>query len=89
MVRHSTPYSVLSWDANLDTAFQIIWAKISDVLGRKWSIIAAVFIFTAFSGACGGSQSVIQLYVHCPVVFRPILAYMVLLSEFNSAGYKA
>ncbi|KAF2643899.1 MFS general substrate transporter [Massarina eburnea CBS 473.64] len=42
-------------------AFQIIWAKISDVYGRKNSILTSILIFTAFSGACGGSQSVIQL----------------------------
>ena len=42
-------------------AFQIIWAKISDIAGRKPTIITACSIFTVFSGACGGSQTVIQL----------------------------
>ncbi|KAF1951253.1 MFS general substrate transporter [Byssothecium circinans] len=42
-------------------AFQIIWAKASDIFGRKHSILCSIFIFTAFSGGCGGSQSVIQL----------------------------
>ncbi|ORY07384.1 major facilitator superfamily domain-containing protein [Clohesyomyces aquaticus] len=42
-------------------AFQIIWAKISDIVGRKICLISALVIFTVFSGACGASQSVIQL----------------------------
>ncbi|OTB15832.1 hypothetical protein K445DRAFT_300593 [Daldinia sp. EC12] len=42
-------------------AFQIIWARLSDVIGRKVAIMSSVFIFTAFSGACGGSQTVFQL----------------------------
>ncbi|PSN72305.1 MFS general substrate transporter [Corynespora cassiicola Philippines] len=42
-------------------AFKIIWAKISDIIGRKTTIIAAVLIFTVFSGACGGSQTITQL----------------------------
>jgi MFS family permease len=42
-------------------ASQIIWAKLSDIYGRKNCIITSLFIFSVFSGACGGSQSVIQL----------------------------
>lgn len=47
--------------ANMIKAFQIIWAKISDISGRKNSILMTMFLFTAFSGACGASQSIIQL----------------------------
>jgi MFS family permease len=41
----------------------IIWAKLSDIFGRKPLLVTAVFIFIAFSGACGASQMLIQLYV--------------------------
>jgi MFS family permease len=40
----------------------IIWSKFSNSFGRKTCIITALFIFTAFSGACGGSQTMNQLY---------------------------
>ncbi|KAH8730006.1 major facilitator superfamily domain-containing protein, partial [Phaeosphaeriaceae sp. PMI808] len=42
-------------------AFQIIWAKLSDIVGRKVAMMSAIAIFTIFSGACGGSQTVLQL----------------------------
>ncbi|GAW24967.1 hypothetical protein ANO14919_145640 [Xylariales sp. No.14919] len=42
-------------------AFQIFWARLSDIIGRKVAIMSSIFIFTAFSGACGGSQTVFQL----------------------------
>ncbi|KAI1804893.1 MFS general substrate transporter [Daldinia bambusicola] len=42
-------------------AFQIIWSRLSDIIGRKVAIMTSIFIFTAFSGACGGSQTVFQL----------------------------
>jgi MFS family permease len=40
----------------------IIWAKLSDIYGRKPFILAALFIFTVFSGACGAAQTMTQLY---------------------------
>ncbi|KAF2248085.1 MFS general substrate transporter [Trematosphaeria pertusa] len=42
-------------------ALQIIWAKLSDIYGRKETIVASLILFSAFSGACGGSQTVTQL----------------------------
>ncbi|KAH7330433.1 MFS multidrug transporter-like protein [Rhexocercosporidium sp. MPI-PUGE-AT-0058] len=45
----------------------IIWAKLSDIYGRKPFILAALLIFTIFSGACGASQTMTQL-----IVFRCI-----------------
>ena len=42
-------------------AFMITWAKVSDILGRKQTIITNVFIFIAFSAGCGGSQTLDQL----------------------------
>ncbi|CAO2654475.1 Nn.00g112080.m01.CDS01 [Neocucurbitaria sp. VM-36] len=42
-------------------AFQIFWAKLSDIIGRKIAMMTAIALFTVFSGACGASQKVIQL----------------------------
>jgi MFS family permease len=39
----------------------MIWAKLSDIAGRKYTIIAALLIFTLFSALCGASQTLIQL----------------------------
>ena len=44
----------------------IIWAKLSDLLGRKPSFLISVFIFLSFSGACGGAQTMDQLYFPFP-----------------------
>lgn len=40
----------------------IIWAKVSDIFGRKIFAVTAIAIFTIFSGACGAAQSMTQLY---------------------------
>ncbi|PQE29886.1 major facilitator superfamily transporter protein [Rutstroemia sp. NJR-2017a WRK4] len=45
----------------LSSGFLIIWARISDVFGRKWTYVVTNFIFLAFSAACGSAQSMIQL----------------------------
>ncbi|KAL4979749.1 major facilitator superfamily domain-containing protein [Aspergillus desertorum] len=44
-------------------SFLIIWAKISDLVGRKVMLITALAIFLAFSGGCGGAQTALQLVV--------------------------
>ncbi|KAI1267056.1 MFS multidrug transporter-like protein [Xylariaceae sp. FL1019] len=41
----------------------IIASKLSDIVGRKPTIIFTILTFTIFSGACGASQSVVQLIV--------------------------
>ncbi|KAK4200774.1 multidrug resistance protein 3 [Triangularia verruculosa] len=41
----------------------IIWAKLSDILGRKTTCISALFIFAAFSGGCGASKTLVQLAI--------------------------
>ncbi|KAK0625390.1 putative multidrug resistance protein fnx1 [Bombardia bombarda] len=41
----------------------IIWAKLSDFIGRKSASVASLVLFTAFSGACGGAQTMNQLIV--------------------------
>ncbi|XDG06028.1 hypothetical protein ABKA04_005643 [Annulohypoxylon sp. FPYF3050] len=45
----------------------IFWPKLKDLLGRKWTFLTALSIFALFSGACGGSNTMIQL-----IVFRVI-----------------
>ncbi|KAF2689042.1 MFS general substrate transporter [Lentithecium fluviatile CBS 122367] len=45
------------------TATIIIWAKLSDIFGRKYTMAASLLFFTAFSGACGASQNMTQLIV--------------------------
>lgn len=39
----------------------IVWAKISDIFGRKPLLISAIALFSTFSGACGASQTLVQL----------------------------
>ncbi|OAG06096.1 MFS multidrug transporter-like protein [Paraphaeosphaeria sporulosa] len=41
----------------------IIWSKFSNAWGRKTCMVCALFLFVAFSGACGGSQSMTQLII--------------------------
>ncbi|KAM3069259.1 hypothetical protein ACMFMG_010770 [Clarireedia jacksonii] len=45
------------------TAFLVIWAKLSDIFGRKKTLIIGLIIFIAFSAGCGGAQSMTQLLV--------------------------
>jgi MFS family permease len=39
----------------------MIWAKLSDIVGRKYIIIVCLCIFTLFSGMCGAAQTIDQL----------------------------
>lgn len=41
----------------------MIWAKISDAIDVKSTLLFAMFLFAAFSGACGAVQTMTQLYV--------------------------
>ncbi|KAL8724486.1 MAG: hypothetical protein Q9166_007920 [cf. Caloplaca sp. 2 TL-2023] len=43
--------------------FLIIWAKLSDIFGRKLFSAVAALIFVVCSGACGAAQSMTQLIV--------------------------
>lgn len=40
----------------------VIWAKLSDLLGRKPIFIASLMVFGTFSGGCGAARTMIQLY---------------------------
>jgi MFS family permease len=39
----------------------MIWAKVSDIIGRKTALLISLSIFTLFSGLCGASQTFMQL----------------------------
>ncbi|KAF2469066.1 MFS multidrug transporter-like protein [Lindgomyces ingoldianus] len=41
--------------------FPIIISRLSDIFGRKQALLACLLIFIVFSGACGASQSILQL----------------------------
>ncbi|KAF2490388.1 MFS multidrug transporter-like protein [Lophium mytilinum] len=67
IVRDLNGFSETSWivSAYLVTymGFMILWSKLSDVFGRKTTFFASMLIFTAFSGACGGCQTMTQLII--------------------------
>ncbi|RAK99185.1 MFS general substrate transporter [Aspergillus ibericus CBS 121593] len=44
-------------------SFMIIWAKVSDFIGRKPMLVTAVIFFLAFSGGCGGAKTMLQLII--------------------------
>ncbi|KAI0181194.1 putative multidrug resistance protein fnx1 [Hypoxylon sp. FL1284] len=45
------------------TSGLVIWAKVSDLVGRKPTYIMSLLIFSAFAGGCGPAQSMVQLIV--------------------------
>ncbi|CAF9915301.1 MAG: hypothetical protein HETSPECPRED_002355 [Heterodermia speciosa] len=49
------------------TGFLIIWAKFSDIFGRKPLVVASISLFIVFSAACGGAQTLTQL-----IIFRAL-----------------
>lgn len=54
---------------NFVAAFIIIFAKISDVFGRKSMLLLTTVAFCIFSGACGAAQSMDQLCVSSWLTF--------------------
>ncbi|KAI5307058.1 hypothetical protein KEM56_005236 [Ascosphaera pollenicola] len=44
-----------------DLGFAMVFSRISDILGRKWTIILALVFITAFSLGCGCAQTLNQL----------------------------
>lgn len=42
----------------------IIWAKISDIFGRKQATLTTTIIFIIFSAGCGASQAMTQLIIN-------------------------
>lgn len=43
------------------TGFLVIYAKFSDILGRKFMLLLALALFTVFSIVCGSISSILQL----------------------------
>ncbi|KAJ3579323.1 hypothetical protein NPX13_g1242 [Xylaria arbuscula] len=43
------------------SAFPILLSKLSDILGRKQVLLSCILLFVIFSGACGASQTLVQL----------------------------
>jgi MFS family permease len=43
------------------TGFLIIFAKLSDVFGRKYVLIVTLSLFTIFSGACAAVKTIEEL----------------------------
>lgn len=50
-------------DHSIISGTMAIWTKVSDIVGRKQTTIAALVILLAFSIGCGCAQTVNQLYV--------------------------
>lgn len=48
----------------ISLAVIVIFAKVSDILGRKPIYIFSMLIFVIFSAACSAAQTMTQLYVH-------------------------
>jgi MFS family permease len=48
----------------------IIWAKLSDIFGRKLLLVVALLLFIIFSAACGASQTFLEL-----IMFRWVLGF--------------
>lgn len=46
------------------TSMIIIWAKFSDIFGRKQATMATMLVFVVFSGGCGASQTISQLIIN-------------------------
>lgn len=62
-----TYYLVVIRKTNNYKGFLIIWAKLSDIFGRKLLIVTSLGHFVIFSGACGAAQTMNQLYVHAQI----------------------
>jgi MFS family permease len=45
------------------TSGLVIWAKLSDLLGRKPVFLASLVIFCLFSAGCGAAQTMLQLVI--------------------------
>ena len=43
------------------TGFIIVWTKLSDIVGRKPALAAAMTVFSTFSVGCGAARTVDQL----------------------------
>ena len=51
----------LSKGLTVEVGCLIIWARFSDIFGRKLLIVTSLCFFVIFSGACGAAQRLDQL----------------------------
>lgn len=61
IISHAGLYLSLITDIALLPGSMAIWTKVSDIVGRKQTTIAALVILLAFSFGCGFAQTVNQL----------------------------
>jgi MFS family permease len=50
----------------------VVWAKLSDVAGRKNALMVSLLLFSAFSAGCGVAQTLTQLFVQSFIVLSKI-----------------
>jgi MFS family permease len=55
--------NLLQWRKLTIAGFLVIYAKLSDVFGKKTMLLLALLIFTVFSGLCGAANNIVDLYV--------------------------
>lgn len=66
----------------------MIWSKIGDIWRVKTSLLVSQFMFTAFSGGCGGAQSLSQLCVRpCFPTVTLDGGKLILYTQESSAGH--
>ncbi len=69
--------------ANPKPGFLIIFARLSDIFGRKLALLSALTLFTVFSLACGVAQTTEQLYVQIKSrLLRQLIALQNYLPRF-------
>lgn len=57
----ASAYTIPVTHTNTLVGFLIIWARLSDLIGRKLMLMIAIVLFLAFSAACGGGQTALQM----------------------------
>ncbi|KAL4911013.1 hypothetical protein BDW74DRAFT_4902 [Aspergillus multicolor] len=67
-------------------SFLIIWAKVSDLVGRKLMLMIALVMFLAFSGACGGAQTILQLCDQSRCKKSLLTLYRIILRALQGIG---
>lgn len=58
------------------TAFMVIFARISDIFGRKLIFLFSLLLFVVFSLACGLAEDITTLYEHALLLCDAVLIVM-------------
>ena len=61
LVTYTSEYRHDALCSTKKAGFLIVWAKFSDIFGRKWPLLEAFVLFVLFSAGCGASQTMTQL----------------------------